>query len=51
MEMFQQEQMKLDELSQPGWENAGNYFHERDKRYGTSEFRVPAAVQPPTDDD
>jgi hypothetical protein len=51
MEMFQQEQMKLDELSQPGWENSGNYFNERDKRYGTSKLRVPAAVQPPTDDD
>jgi hypothetical protein len=44
MERFQQNQMKLDELTQPGWEDAADYFCERDKKYGTTELRVPAVV-------
>jgi len=44
MERFRQKQMKFDELTQPGWEDAAYYFRERDKKYGTSEFRVPAVV-------
>jgi len=28
MESFQQQQMKLDKLSQPGWEDAADYFRE-----------------------
>jgi len=51
MERFRQKQMKLDELTQPGWEDAANYFRERDKKYGTTELRVPAVVQPQTNDD
>ena len=51
MESFRQKQMKLDELTQQGWEDAADYFGERDKKYGTSEFRVPVVVQPQTDDD
>jgi len=51
MESFRQKQMKLDELTQPGWEDAADYFSERDKMYGTSELRVPADVQPQTNDD
>ena len=43
--------MKLDELTQPGWEDAADYFRERDKKYGTAELRVPVVVQPQTDDD
>ena len=31
--------------------DAGNYFCERDKKNGTSEMRIPAVVQPQTDDD
>jgi len=50
MESFRQKQMKLDELTQPGWEDAADYFRERDKKYGTAELRVPVAVQPQTDD-
>jgi hypothetical protein len=50
MERFRQKQMKLDELTQPGWEDAADYFHDRDKKYGTTEFRVPAVVQPQTMD-
>jgi hypothetical protein len=43
--------MKLDELTHPGWEDAADYFCERDKKYGTTELRVPAVVQPQTNDD
>jgi hypothetical protein len=51
MESFRQKQMKLDELTQPGWDDAANYFRERDKKYSISELRVPAVVQPLTNDD
>ena len=51
MERFRQMQMKLDELTQPGWEDAADYFSERDKKYGTFELRVPAVIQPQTNDD
>jgi len=51
MERFWQKQMKLDELTQPGWEDAANYFRERDKKYGTTKLRVLAVVQPQTNDD
>jgi hypothetical protein len=51
MESFRQKQMKLDELTQPGWEDAADYFRERDKKYGTAELRLPVVVQPQTDDD
>ena len=30
MERFRQKPMKLDELTQPGWEDAADYFRERD---------------------
>jgi hypothetical protein len=51
MESFRQKQIKLDELQQPGWEDAADYFRERDTKYGTADFRVPVVVQPQTDDD
>jgi len=51
MERFWQKQMKLDELTQPGWEDAADYFRERDKKYSTTELRVPVVVQPQTMDD
>jgi len=51
MESFRQKQMKLEELNQPGWEDAADYFRERDKKYGTSELWVLAVVQPQTNDD
>jgi hypothetical protein len=51
MERFRQKQMKLDELTQTGWEDAADYFCERDKKYGTTELKVPAVVQPQTMDD
>jgi hypothetical protein len=43
--------MKLDELTQPGWEDAADSFRERDKMYGTTQLKVPAVVQPQTMDD
>jgi hypothetical protein len=42
--------MKLDELTQPGCEAAAHYFREPDKKYHTSELRVPVVIQPQTDD-
>ena len=51
MEMFRQTQIKLNELTQPGWEDAAEYFREQDLKYGTTELRVPAVVQPKTNDD
>jgi len=46
MESFRQKQRRLDELTQPGWGDAANYFRERDMRYGTAELKVPAVVKP-----
>jgi hypothetical protein len=51
MERFRQKQMKLNELTEQGCEDAAGYFYERDKKYGTSEWRVPAVFQPQTSDD
>jgi hypothetical protein len=51
MERFRQKQMKFDELTQPGWEDAADYLYERDKNYGTSELRIPAVVHLKTKDD
>jgi hypothetical protein len=45
MERFRQKQMKLDEFTQPGWEDAAYYFCGREKKYGTSELSVLAVVQ------
>jgi len=50
MESFRPKQMKLDELTQPRWEDAADYLCERDEKCGTSELRVPAVVQPQTND-
>jgi len=40
--------MKIDELTQPGWGDAADYFSERDKKYGTSELKVPAIIKSQT---
>jgi hypothetical protein len=50
-ESFRQKPMKLDELTQPGWEDVADYFGERDKKYGPAELKVPVIVQPETHDD
>jgi len=51
MERFRQTQMKLDELTLLGWEDAADYFRERDEKYSKFEMRVPAVVPPETNDD
>jgi hypothetical protein len=50
MEWFQYNQMKVNKLRQPGWENAVDYFRKRDKKSSTSELMVPAVIHTPTDD-
>jgi len=50
MERFWQKQMKLDELTQPGSEDAADSFAERDKKYGKFGLRVPAVVKPQPND-
>jgi hypothetical protein len=49
MDSFWQKQMRLDELTQPGWEDATDYFREGEMKYGTTELKVPAAGKPQTD--
>jgi len=41
--------MKLDELTQAGWEDAANYYRERGIKYRTAELKVPAVVRPQID--
>jgi len=43
--------MKLDELIEPGWGDAADYFRGRDKLYGIFALRVPAVVKLQTDHD
>jgi len=49
MERFWQKQMKLDQLTQLGWGDAPDYCRESDKKYGTSELKVPAIIKSQTD--
>jgi len=51
MECFRQKQMKLDELTQPCWRDAADYFCDRDKKYGTTELKIQAVIQTQTADD
>jgi len=51
LERLRQKQMKLDELTPQGWEDAADHFSERDKKYRTSALRVPAVVHQQMDDD
>jgi len=50
-EKFQQKEMKLDKLTQPGWEEAGEFLCESNKKSSSSELRVLAVGQPQMDDD
>jgi len=45
MESCWQKQMRLEQLTQPGWGDAANYFRERDMKYGTTELEVLAVVK------
>jgi len=51
MEHFWQKKMKRDDLTQPGWGDAADYFGERIKKYGTTELNVPAVVPLQMEDD
>jgi hypothetical protein len=48
MESLGQEQMRHDELTQPGWGNTSDYFREWDLKYGTTELNVPVVGKPQT---
>jgi len=49
MKRFCQKQMKLDELTQPGWGDAADNFCKTDKKYRMSELNVPAVIKSQTD--
>jgi hypothetical protein len=49
MEIFQQMQMSLDELTQPGWVEAVDYICDRHMRYSTTELKLPAVGKLQTD--
>jgi len=49
MRSYQQKQIRLDKLMQPGWGYAADYFSERDMKYETAKSMVPAVVQRQTD--
>jgi len=51
MQRFRKKLMNLDELTQPGWEDAADSFRERHKKYSGFELRVPTVVEPQTNDD
>jgi len=51
MERFREKQLKLDQLTQPRWGDAVDYLCESVKKYGMTEWEVPAVVQPQTADD
>jgi len=50
MERIRQKQMKLDALTQPGWEDAADQFRKQHKMSGTSQLRVSAVVPPQMND-
>jgi hypothetical protein len=49
MESFWPKRMRLDELTQPGWEDAANSFGERDMKNGIAKLKVPVVVKPQMD--
>jgi len=51
MERIRQPQMKLNELTQLGWEDTADNFCERNTKYSTSELGVQPFVKPQTDND
>jgi len=51
MEHYRQQQMKLDQFTQPGWEDVADNFCDSDSMYGMTELKVPAVVQPQIADD
>jgi len=49
MTSFWQKQMRLDELTQPGWGDVANYFCARGIKYWMTDLKVPAVGKPETD--
>jgi len=49
MQSFRQQQMRIDELTQPGWGEAAKYIRERDMKYETAQLQLPAVVKPQID--
>jgi hypothetical protein len=47
MESFHQKQLRLDELTQPGWGDAADYFRKRDMKYGTTKLKIPGCWEAP----
>jgi hypothetical protein len=50
MKKMLRKDMKLEELTELGWEDAAGYLRERDEKYGTSALMVVASIQPQPDD-
>jgi len=50
MRRFWHMQMKLDEMTQPGWWDAADLFCDRDKKYRTTKWKVLAVVNPQMDE-
>jgi len=51
MERFWQKQMQLDKLTQQGWGDVADYFHDTDQKHSSSSLRVPAVVEPQSNQD
>jgi hypothetical protein len=49
MESFRQRQLRLDELTQPGWGDAADYFCERDMKYWMTKLNIVAVGKPQED--
>jgi hypothetical protein len=50
MDRSPQKLMKLDQMTQPGWEDAAHYFRETDNKYSMSELMIAAIIQRQTED-
>jgi hypothetical protein len=48
-ESFRQKQLRLGELTQPGWGDAAHYLRERDMKYRMTELMIPAFGKPQED--
>jgi hypothetical protein len=49
MESLRQKQLRLDELTQPGWGDGADYFRERDMMYLTTEVNIRGDGKPQQD--
>jgi hypothetical protein len=50
MQRFLQNKLKVDELTLSGLDDPADCFCQREKKYSTSEFRVPKLIQSQMDD-